>query len=329
MPSSLSSLPIAIIGAGMAGLAAADYLFSHGRQAVLFDKGRGPGGRMSTRRMTDAKGVERQFDHGAQYFTARDPRFIEQNEIWAAQKIVAPWPEASAQAWTGLPAMNAPIKAMASAHMVHWATRITALAQDDDGWRLASEAGDEYGPYEAVFIAVPAEQVAQLTAAHQADFAMRASAIESAPCWTVMLGFADPLPTSTITISGHAPIGWAARNNAKPGRQKLENWVIQASAGWSKTHLEEEKEAIITPLSAALADALGIDDMPEPVLAAAHRWRYAQVPKVMATKAAGTDIPFAWDDSLKLGMCGDWLSGPRIENAWLSGHLLGQHVISD
>lgn len=323
MPISSSSLPIAIIGAGMAGLAAADYVVSQGKEAVLFDKGRGPGGRMSTRRMTDANGTERHFDHGAQYFTARDPHFIAQTQKWAAAQVVARWPEASADAWTGIPAMNAPIKAMASAHIVHWATRIAALVQGEDGWRLTSEAGGEYGPYSAVIIAVPAEQVAQLTAAHQPDFAARASAIESAPCWTVMLGFADTLPTDIISVRGHGPIGWAARNSAKPDRPAHENWVIQASAAWSKTHLEEEKEAIIAPLSAALAEALDITDMAEPILAAAHRWRYAMVPKTDRT-----DSPFAWDDGLRLGMCGDWLSGPRIENAWLSGHLLGQHIIN-
>lgn len=306
----------------MAGLAAADYVVSHGREAVLFDKGRGPGGRMSTRRMTDANGTERQFDHGAQYFTARDPHFIAQTEKWAAANIVARWPAASADAWTGVPAMNASIKAMASAHIVHWATRIAALVQGEDGWRLTSEAGEEYGPYSAVIIAVPAEQVAQLTAAHQPDFAAQASVIESAPCWTMMLGFADTLPTNAITIKDYGPIGWAARNNAKPDRPDIENWVIQASASWSKAHLEDDKDTIIAPLSTALAAALSLDDMPEPILAAAHRWRYAMVPKTSCT-----DNPFAWDDGLRLGMCGDWLAGPRIENAWLSGHFLGKHVI--
>ena len=41
----------AIIGAGIAGLACAQKLKQAGRSVKLFDKGRGPGGRMSTRRM--------------------------------------------------------------------------------------------------------------------------------------------------------------------------------------------------------------------------------------------------------------------------------------
>jgi renalase len=61
---------VGIIGAGVAGLTIAVYLTEAGHRAVVFDKGRGVGGRTSTRR---AEGVT--FDHGAQYFTVRDPRF--------------------------------------------------------------------------------------------------------------------------------------------------------------------------------------------------------------------------------------------------------------
>ena len=69
-------MTIAIIGAGMAGLSAALALKAAGRNPVLFDKGRGPGGRMSARRAQTPLGEVR-FDHGAQFFTARDPDFVQ------------------------------------------------------------------------------------------------------------------------------------------------------------------------------------------------------------------------------------------------------------
>ena len=46
----------AVIGAGMAGMACAEVLVQAGWAVDLFDKGRGPGGRMSTRRITTAAG---------------------------------------------------------------------------------------------------------------------------------------------------------------------------------------------------------------------------------------------------------------------------------
>lgn len=66
---------IGIVGAGMAGLACAEGLAGLGHEVVLFDKGRGPGGRMSTRRLPTSAG-EAHFDYGAQYFTVRDKNFL-------------------------------------------------------------------------------------------------------------------------------------------------------------------------------------------------------------------------------------------------------------
>ena len=61
---------VAIIGAGIAGVALGALLREAGVKVTLFDKGRGVGGRMSTRRTTAA-----QYDHGAQFFTVRTPAF--------------------------------------------------------------------------------------------------------------------------------------------------------------------------------------------------------------------------------------------------------------
>jgi len=66
-------LNIAIIGAGIAGLACATRLQQAGHNVSVFEKSRGLGGRMSPRR-TD----QWQCDHGAQYFTARTPEFLAQ-----------------------------------------------------------------------------------------------------------------------------------------------------------------------------------------------------------------------------------------------------------
>ena len=58
--------PTIIIGAGMAGMAAARTLVNANLPVLVLDKGRGISGRMATRRWGDAT-----FDHGAQYFSAK------------------------------------------------------------------------------------------------------------------------------------------------------------------------------------------------------------------------------------------------------------------
>lgn len=72
---------------------------------------------MSTRRLRTSLG-EVTIDHGAQYFTARDPGFKQLVDTWSNLEIAAPWTAAGPDAWVGTPGMSAIIKQMASAHKV-------------------------------------------------------------------------------------------------------------------------------------------------------------------------------------------------------------------
>ena len=85
-----AGLPIAIVGAGLAGLTCAQFLAQAGHHVHVFDKSRGPSGRMSTRRSSDAS-TEWQCDHGAQYFTARDTHFRAQVAEWEHAGAAALW----------------------------------------------------------------------------------------------------------------------------------------------------------------------------------------------------------------------------------------------
>ena len=142
-----------------------------------------------------------------------------------------------------------------------------------------------------------------------------------------------PLASSPPAVSGSAapvacaadiladlvePIGWAARNSAKPGRTGPEAWVVHASPAWSKQHLEDSPAAVVTALQLALAHAVG-GVLPGVISSTAHRWRYAL--------PAAASREFLWNGSRQIGICGDWLAGPRVDAAWLSGHRLAGAII--
>lgn len=322
---------VAIIGAGIAGLACAEALQAAGQTVVLFDKSRAAGGRMSTRRVPTPLG-EAQFDHGAQYFTVRDPRFRDRVERWCADGLALPWPAAGQDAWVGVPGMTGPAKAMAANCEVRWAKRVDSLQRIGSSRQLSS--GEAAAPYDlvsastnvgdglsidAVVVALPAEQAAALLAPVHASFAASAAATPSAPCWTLMLAFAQRLPVETDIIRDTGAIGWAARNSAKPVRTGPEAWVVQAGPAWSAAHLELTPEDAAAALVQEFAALTG-SSLPEPLVSLAHRWRYAR------SGALGRSA--LWDASARLGVCGDWLIGPRVEAAWLSGTALAEQIIA-
>ncbi len=309
---------IVIIGGGMAGLSAATALAATGQRIIVLDKGRGPGGRMAARRV-EIDGEPVSFDHGAQYFTARDPAFRETVAAWEAAGVAARWPAAGAEAWVGTPGMNACVKHMAASLDVRWNVRAERLCRDGALWRV--DAGEEVFLASTVLVAVPAEQAGVLLAEAAPDFAARAASIASAPCWAVMAAFAAPLPISDTVRSDTGPISWAARNSAKQGRSGAETWVIHASPARSRELIDLPKDEVAALLLADFFDATGTPPA-APVHLDAHRWLYAQ------PEPRKADGPL-FDAELQLGIAGDWLHSPRVEGAWLSGRALAQAVLQE
>lgn len=326
-----SDLSIAIIGAGMAGLSCARVLAAGGVQVRLFDKGRGPGGRLSTRRAQTPLG-ELRFDHGAQFFTARSDRFRQLVHQLEAGGHVARWTprwapghEDGAERWTGTPGMNQVIKALSDGLDVSWSQQVSAIERQADG-RLSptTATGDHLGAFDAVLVAVPAEQAGALLRPLSPALADEADAARSEPCQAVMTLFDPPVLAAFDAWRGDdAVLQLAVRETGRPGRDGPDRWVLHATADWSRAHLEEPPEVVAEGMIAAFRDLTGA---PVPLWSAAHRWRYA---RVEAPVSAGSGSPAGWNGAVRIGCCGDWRIGGRIEAAFLSGEALGQAVLAE
>ena len=322
---------VAVIGAGLAGAACAATLTQAGHDVIVLDKGRGPGGRMATRRVTFADEARMQVDHGAQYFTARAPAFRAALSGWVEAGAAALWegrvgtlraghfnvsPEPEAR-YVGTPRMSALPAHVAGAAARH-GVRVAVLERAGNFWRLLGDEGRFLGTARHVAIAVPAPQAIELLAPAPA-LAARVASVETAPCWALMLGFPHTLP---VPFDGafveDSPLRWIARDSSKPGRAPLpEAWVAHAGPEWSAGFVEESAEAVAAALEHAFHAAIG--QRAAPLYVAAHRWRYA-----MTTRPLGE--PCLWDAALSIGACGDWCLGPRVEAGWTSGALLGARI---
>ena len=116
----------AIIGAGLAGLSCAEELTTAGHAVMLFDKARGPGGRMSTRRAETRFGTAH-IDHGAPCFHAIEPAFRKVVEAWEAAGLVQRWIPGGGDAWIGIPRMSTVIGYIAARHQVLWSTVVHGI----------------------------------------------------------------------------------------------------------------------------------------------------------------------------------------------------------
>jgi renalase len=319
---------LAVIGAGIAGLSCATALQQAGHVVTLFDKSRGPAGRMSTRR-----GDDWQCDHGAQYFTARDPDFRAELQRWSDAGAAALWTprlqvfgaqdqhrlDPTLQRWVGTPGMTAPARWLAQALPLQTAATVNQLRRDAEGWRLhTAEGGWLEQPFEAVLLALPAPQLPPLLQACAPGLAALAASVRMRACWALMLQFAAPvdLPFDAAFVN-QGPLRWLARNSSKPGRTGAESWLLHADAEWSETHVEQPPEAVAALLLQAFAELGG----PAPQTWSAQRWLYAD-------SAPALTQGCAWQSQDGLGLCGDWLNGGKVEGAWMSGQQLARQVLT-
>ena len=323
---------IAIIGAGLAGAACARTLDETGHACVLFDKGRGPGGRLSTRRVETPLG-EAHFDHGAQFITARGEAFSAFMQEARDAGAAANWqarlvsidragniePLRPEDRWVGVPGMNAIVKHALGGLDVRFGARVTRLSGGPGHWSVVLEDGEREGPFDGVAVTIPPEQMIDLLARTDGDFSSQIAQAKAAvigPCQAVMATLDAPFDPGFdgAKLYGGA-LAWMARMGSRPGRTGPEGWILHASTGWSETRLEASAEDVVRNLVEEAHIRFGFPA--RPVWSAAHRWRYALSEKAPAT-------PFALDETETVGCAGDWRLGGRAELAWDSGTALGQ-----
>ena len=340
----------AIVGGGIAGITCARNLVQAGHRVTVFEKSIGAGGRMATR--PSAFGS---FDHGAQYFTVRDARFTQAIDAtpglcktWSANNVqvldehgvvIATGMPASEPHWVATPGMNALVR--------HWAqplidskslelqTRVTHIERDSldaKRWQLRTTGVDDsqhvFSGFDSVLLALPAPQARELlqNSKQAAELISEMSDVEMTPCLTLMLAFPQAMQPGLGTLgpqwnaarSTHHRIAWLARESSKPGRETIERWTVQASAAWSAQHLQDDNARIEGKLHKAFTEVTGIHA--EPTEMQSHRWLYAQ-----ASVPLGKS--HLWDTKNRIGVCGDWCIGHRVEDGFVSGLELALAVL--
>lgn len=318
---------IAIIGAGLTGLHLSRRLSANARVQV-FEKSRGFGGRMSTRRSEDF-----QFDHGAQYFTARGQAFQAFLKPFQDAGTVAQWqprlallgaedtqaPVWNAPRYVAQPGMNALAKEMADGQDVHRATRIASVQEAGTRWRLISETRSDCGLFDWVLFTAPAEQSALLMP-ENFQHAETLHTAQMLGCYSLMIGLDRAIDTGwdAAVVKGGA-VAWMAMNQTKPGRSVAPSLLVQSSNTWANAHLEDPQREVEAQLCQEVSAHLGRDVQAMPYRSL-HRWRYASV-------ALPTRAPYLLDQDNRLAAAGDWCGAGKVEAAFDSAEALARALL--
>jgi len=318
---------IAVIGAGIAGLACARELARADANATVFERSRGLGGRLGTRRQGNLA-----FDHGAQFITARSRSFVKYTEVAGRAGVLGRWSprileddrlwEAPVQDWyVGQPGMSALVRPMSRNVELQAGVSVHEIIQSQRGWELKTDSGRPNHIFDAIAVAVPAPQALTLLGPHGRTF-RHLHEVRMAPCWAGMFAFDRPVDVGAdVRRWTQGPLTWAACDSSKPNRPPGPHcWVVHASIDWSRRHLEADAAEIARLLLGEFTKATGCR-LPVPVHAQAHRWRHAFVEQPLG-------LPCLVDEEMSAGACGDWCIAPRVEAAFESGRALAHSLLS-
>lgn len=304
-------MKVAIVGAGLSGLVAARSLRNQGHEVIVFDKGRGVGGRLATRRIGEAV-----LDHGAQFFTVRDSRFQEIVDGWIREGVVKIWCHGFGTEQDGYPryigttGMTSVAKHLAIGLDIRVSSLVFSVTRHATGaWTTTLDTGESFTS-DAVLLTAPIPQSFgfAFTGGVELPDELRTIDYERTLCLLAAIDAAPAIPSPGALQNPDDIFSFIGDNHAK-GISPVPAVTFHANPTWSATHWDlphDEAEALLREAAKPyLGDA-------KIIAANFKRWRFATPQRNWPDRCWMID-----DHSLVIA--GDAFSGPRVEGAVLSG----------
>lgn len=313
---------VAIVGAGVAGLAAGRTLSKAGITVVLFEKSRGPGGRLATRQVGDFL-----FDTGA---TSIAPRGLEIERVMLREVDTSDLVPIEKPIYThinlrpqpGDPGRNAVprytyrsgnnhlAKLLAEGLDVRTNTTVDHLERSNGRFEVEGEAFDR------LILTPPIPQTSLLLWSLGESRPVANARYRS--CLSIMLGFDQPTcPTpyhALIDPEQRHPLTWISIESAKsPGRAPDGKcaMVLQMSPSYSHDHYQTDDDKLLKDVLPWVVQLFG-PDYRSPVAVDTKRWKYSQP----ETTAVFDSVNRNHNGVV---LAGDGLSAGRVERAFESG----------
>ena len=341
-------LDYVVIGAGIAGLTAASCLNKAGKTVAVFEKARGTGGRLSSKRVATTSATDNDtfmaFDLGSASMVASSTGFAEVLEAWHQSGAVALWfkDESEQIHYVGTPRNSAVTRYLSKNLECHFSTRVTDIEHIDGLWHVFTESGGStlnnsseglqktlLAKAHNVIIAAPPQQAIDLL---PSDSTLQNSLdeVKVDPQWVMGVQTDTELANlQSLQYPDSDIIATISLESSKPGRASGQSGLaiknddktdiilqVQATADWTKNHLDVSSEQVSRKLMAELER---LSQQPINTLNCySHRWLYSRI-----AQSAGIKEGYLWDEK-GLGLIGDYINNEYggIESAWFSGKQL-------
>jgi len=314
-----------VLGSGIAGSTIAS-LLSKKYSIHVFDKARGPGGRSSNKRFKN----NLSFDHGVQYISPKSKLFIKYIQKLYKNKILKSWDDNHldftfekkpfSTKYIGKRANNDLVKYNLKNIKQSFASPIEKIDFKKYFWEITLKNKSKHH-FKSLIITCPFPQLKKLAKNYLNKNILKLK-VQMQPNITVMLALKNQktLPISSIKFNDDI-LAWAANENSKKRfKSNINLWTLQATLNWSKRTINKYKtdRSIMNQLITRFMKLTGFEKN-KIIFKKIHGWKYSY-------NYEKTSYLSIWNKKINLGVCGDWLNGPKVENAWLSANDLARKI---
>ena len=301
------SKKILIIGSGIAGIAASLKLKSYGFESTIVDKGNFVGGRIGTKEKKIGDNTY-YFFHGAQFFSAKNNSFQKIIDAGVQKNYIKEFGNFTPSRFRGFPTMRDFLSNLSKNINILQNYKVTSLKIINDKICVLNDSNNTSKIFDAVISTIPAPQNLEL----MNDFPGLKQSLKTASydaCIALMFYFdKKPLniPTYFDLYNKDSILSWMAAGS------NIKFWTAHTKGSYSNLNLDTNKLLIKKEMLSSIKNCLfPYKNISNINVSSLHVWKYAKTKKIVIGKQIDPKFPLA--------IAGDFMEGPNVESAFISG----------
>ncbi|MBD1144583.1 NAD(P)-binding protein [Pelagibacterales bacterium SAG-MED37] len=316
-----------VIGSGISGATIAN-LLNKKFQVNLYDKGRGPGGRASFKRVKGQIG----FDHGTQYFSPKTVEFKKFTNRLIKIKILKKWSgnhiflnskkkeNKKHIKIIGKKGNNDICKFLLKKVKCFYQSEVKKIYYKNKLWFLLFNDG-KIRTYKGVILTCPFPQLKKLSEKFINNTFIKRKLKMDANI-TVMIAIKKNKKSPSSFLFDDPVLGWAGNENTKKRfKSKYDLWTLQSTFKWANKNIDKNKKNLKKNSKILIDKFFKLTKIKKTkvIYSINHGWKYSSNSKPLKIRSY-------WDPQKKIGVCADWFIGPRLESGWISAHDLFKKI---
>ena len=316
-----------VIGSGISGATIAN-LLNKKFQVNLYDKGRGPGGRASFKRVKGQIG----FDHGTQYFSPKTIEFKKFTNRLIKIKILKKWSgnhiflnskkkeNKKHIKIIGKKGNNDICKFLLKKVKCFYQSEVKKIYYKNKLWFLLFTDG-KIRTYKGVILTCPFPQLKKLSEKFINNKFIKRKLKMDANI-TVMIAIKKNKKSPSSFLFDDPVLGWAGNENTKKRfKSKHDLWTLQSTFKWANKNIDKNKKNLKKNSKILIDKFFKLTKIKKTkvIYSINHGWKYSSNSKPLKIRSY-------WDPQKKIGVCADWFIGPRLESGWISAHDLFKKI---